>query len=223
VPSIPQAALPAAQRVFLIDRPGAGQSNIMVGQVMPSTLAADRLELNTANAVLGATFTSRINMNLREQKHWSYGASAALPEALGQRPWLLSAPVQSDRTVESIAEIRREIAEFVGARPATSEEILKIKQRDVRGLSGRYETNAAVAAAIAEIVRFDRPDDWVKTLKSRLEAQTEAGVRDAAARAFQAGALTWVIVGDLAQIEAPIRALGLGTVQVLDSDGNVVR
>jgi predicted Zn-dependent peptidase len=222
-PQIPDAPLAATPHVYLLDRPGAQQTTLLVGQLMPSSRAEDRLELNTANAVLGGTFTSRINMNLREQKHWSYGARSSLPEALGQRPWLLSAPVQADKTLESIAEIRREVAAFVGPDPAKPEEIDKVKQRDVRALSGQYETNAAVSGVIADIVRFGRPDDWVLKLKPRLEAQTEAGIRQAAARAFRPDALTWVIVGDLGKIEQPIRGLGLGQVQVLDADGKVLR
>jgi predicted Zn-dependent peptidase len=222
-PTIPEATPATAPQVYLLDRPGAQQSTVLVGQLMPSSRAPDRVELNTANAVVGGTFTSRINMNLRESKHWSYGARSSLPETVGQRPWLLSAPVQSDKTIESIAEIRRELAGFVGPQPATPDELSKIVERDVRALSGQYETNAAVASAIADIVRFGRPDDYVRTLKQRLEGQTGAGVRQSANAAFRTDALTWVIVGDLATIEAPIRQLGLGTVQVLDSDGKVLR
>ncbi|HXW09975.1 MAG TPA: pitrilysin family protein [Steroidobacteraceae bacterium] len=222
-PAIPLSPPAAAPRVFLLDRPGAQQTTLLVGQLMPSSRAEDRLELNTANAVVGGTFTSRLNMNLREQKHWSYGVRSSLPEALGQRPWLLSAPVQSDKTLEAIAEIRRELEQFVGPSPATADEIAKIRQRDVRALSGQYETNASVSGAIADIVRFGRPDDWVRTLRERLEAQTDAGVQQAAQRAFRPNALTWVIVGDLGRIEAPIRELGLGEVQVLDADGEVLR
>jgi predicted Zn-dependent peptidase len=222
-PTIPEATPATAPQVYLLDRPGAQQSTVLVGQLMPSSRALDRVELNTANAVVGGTFTSRINMNLRESKHWSYGARSSLPETVGQRPWLLSAPVQSDKTIESIAEIRRELAGFVGPQPATPDELSKIVERDVRALSGQYETNAAVASAIADIVRFGRPDDYVRTLKQRLEGQTGAGVRQSANAAFRTDALTWVIVGDLATIEAPIRQLGLGTVQVLDPDGKVLR
>jgi predicted Zn-dependent peptidase len=173
--------------------------------------------------VLGGTFTSRINMNLREDKHWSYGARSSLTETRGQRPWLLSAPVQTDKTVESIQELRRELADIVAARPITSDEVAKVRSRDVRALSGQYETNAAVSGAIGELVRFGRPDDYVQTLRARLEAQTDAAVRAAAAQALRPDALTWVIVGDLSKIEAPIRELGLGTVQVLDADGDVLR
>jgi zinc protease len=175
------------------------------------------------NGVLGGTFTSRINMNLREDKHWSYGARSSLPDARGQRPWLLSAPVQTDKTVESLRELRREIDEFVGSRPATTDEIAKIRNNDVRALSGRYETNAAVSGAIAEMVVYDRPDDYVRTLRSRIEAQTDDGVRAAARAALQPPALTWVIVGDLKKIERPIRDLKIGEVTVLDQDGHVIR
>jgi predicted Zn-dependent peptidase len=209
--------------VFLVDKPGAVQSNILVGQVLASSSAANRLETDTMNNVLGGTFTSRINMNLREDKHWSYGARSNLPDALGGRPWLLSAPVQTDKTVESMRELQREIAEFVGGRPATGEEIAKIRNRDVRALSGRYETNASVSGAIAEMVTFGWPDDYVRSLKSRLEAQTDEAVRSAARESLDPGRMIWVVIGDLKTIEQPIRALGLGEVQVLDADGRVIR
>ncbi len=221
--SIPAAAKPSASRVFLVDKPDAVQSKILVGQVMAPSTAPDRLEMDTMNAVLGGTFTSRINMNLREDKHWSYGARSSLPDALGNRPWLLSAPVQTDKTAESMLEIQREISEFVGAKPATPEEVAKIRNKDVRALSGQYETNAQVGGAIAEMITFGWPDDYVRTLKTRLEAQTDDGVRAAAKASFDPDRLTWIVVGDLKTIEQPVRALGLGEVRVLDADGNVIR
>jgi zinc protease len=221
--TLPAAAQTRAPRVFLVDKPGAVQSNILVGQVIAPSSAPNRLETDTMNNVLGGTFTSRINMNLREDKHWSYGARSSLPDALGGRPWLLSAPVQTDKTVEAMREIQREIAEYVGARPATGEEIAKIRNRDVRALSGRYETNAAVSGAIAEMITFGWPDDYVRTLKSRLEAQTDEAVRAAARESLDLGRMTWVVIGDLKTIEQPIRELGLGEVRVLDADGQVLR
>ena len=221
--TLPAAAEATAARVFLVDKPGAVQSNILVGLAAPPSTAANRLEMDTMNAVFGGTFTSRINMNLREDKSWSYGARSSLSDTRGQRPWLISAPVQTDKTVESIGEIQRELTEYVGSRPATADEITKIRNRDVRALSGRYETNAAVAGTIAEMITFGWPDDYVRTLKDRLEAQTDDGVRAAARQVIDPARLTWVVIGDLATIEQPIRALNLGTVQVLDVDGNAVR
>ena len=220
---LPAASRPTAARVFLIDKPGAVQSNILVGQVTAPSSAANRLEMGTMNDVLGGSFTSRINMNLREDKSWSYGARSSLPAARGERPWLLSAPVQTDKTVESIREIQREIAEFVGDRPATPEEIDKVRNRDVRALPGRFETNAAVGGAIAEMITFGWPDDHVRTLKAQIEAQTDDAVRAAAKSSLVPSQMTWVVIGDLRQIEAPIRQLGLGEVQVLDADGTLVR
>jgi predicted Zn-dependent peptidase len=221
--SLPAAARASASRVFLVDKPGAVQSNILVGQVLASSAAPNRLEMDTMNNVLSGTFTSRINMNLREDKHWSYGARSSLPDARGGRPWLLSAPVQTDKTVESMREIQREITEFVGTRPATGEEVAKIRNRDVRALSGRYETNAAVSGAIGEMITFGWPDDYVRTLKARLEAQTDDAVRAAARESLDPGRLTWVVIGDLKAIEQPVRALDLGEVRVVDADGRIVR
>ena len=129
------------------------------------------------NDVLAGTFTSRINMNLREDKHWSYGARSNMADARGQRPWLLSAPVQTDKTVDALREIQREVTEFVTTRPATPEEVTRIRNRDVRALSGSYETNAAVAGAIAEIVTFGGPTTTCARSRraSRRRATTACG------------------------------------------------
>jgi zinc protease len=218
-------ALPAASaaRVHLIDKPGAIQSTILVGLRAPSSRAANRLEMNTMDRAFGGLFTSRMNLNLREKKGWSYGTFSSFPETLHERPWLLIAPVQSDKTVESIGEIRREMREYLEARPATADEIDIVKNRDVRALSGRFETHASVAAAIRENILFGRPDDYVQTLATRIEAQTLPAVRAAAREVIAPDAALWVIVGDLAKIEKPVRDLGLGEVVVVDADGKRVR
>ncbi len=219
------AAVPLAgkARMFLVDKPGAEQSMIIAGLPAPSSKAANHLEIQTMNAILGGTFTSRLNMNLREAKHWSYGAGASLPGAVGQRPYYLYAPVQSDKTLESIREVAREAREYDGARPATADELAKNKARDVRRLPGQYETAAAVLGALAGIVLYERPDDYVQTLRARVEKQTLETIRATARDVLRPDALTWVVVGDLARIEAPIRKLNLGEVKVLDADGNELR
>jgi len=219
------ATVPAAatSRVYLVDKPGAVQSTLLAGQLAPSSRSPQRFELQTANAVLGGIFTSRLNMNLREDKHWSYGVGSYLAGALGQRPWLLSAPVQTDKTRESLVELRKELAEYLDTRPATSEEITKIKQRDVRSLPGRYETVAAVAGTVAGIVQFGYPDDYVLGLKARIEGQRDDDVRAQAKAVLTPAALTWVIVGDLSKIEQPVRELGIGEVKIMDEDGRILR
>ncbi len=220
---IPPVERPAQSRVFLVHQPGAIQANILVGQLVNSTMDEQALDFDIANGVFGGTFTSRINMNLREEKSWSYGAFSSASGARGQRPWIVSAPVQIDRTVDAIGEIRREIAEFAGgARPASEDEVDKIKARNIRAMPGAYETAGAVLGTISGIVRYGRPDDYVRQLQARTEAMTVEAVR-AAAGLLDPDALTWVIVGDLGKIEQPVRALGLGEVRVMDADGNLLR
>ena len=106
--------------MFLIDQPGAVQANIFAAQVIPPTGDASSTRFDMANTVIGGDFTARLNMNLREDKHWSYGARSSASGTLGQRPWMASAPVQIDKTAEAMAEIQRELADFAGGtRPAT--------------------------------------------------------------------------------------------------------
>ncbi|MGQ4582281.1 insulinase family protein [Lysobacter sp. F60174L2] len=215
-------ALPDAPRVFLIDQPGAVQANIFAGQLVPSTMSDDATEFEFANTVLGGQFSARLNMNLREDKHWAYGAYSFSPDALGQRPWLAFAPVQIDKTAEAMVEMKREVGEYAsGKAPPTAEEVAKVRSNEIRSLPGAYETGRAVLGTIAGIVRYDRPDDYVFQHKAEIEGLTPAQVAKAAGT-IDPDALTWVVVGDLDKIGAPVRALELGTVQVLDADGNPV-
>ncbi len=210
-------------RVFLINRSDSPQSLILAGALAPPTKSPDYLAVQTANAVFGGTFTSRLNMNLRENKRWSYGARSSVQDALGQRPLLLQAPVQTDKTAESVGEALKEVRAVAGDRPPTTAEIDKIKAARVRALPGSYETTAAVLDALASNQLYGRPDNYVQTLKQNIDALTDAQVDAAAKEIFVADALTWVVVGDLSKIEKPVRALNIGKVEVLDADGNVLR
>jgi predicted Zn-dependent peptidase len=222
VKSIPQVASQATPRVFLIDKPGAQQSLILAGLLAPATTAADYLETETMNGAFGGMFSSRLNMNLREDKHWAYGAYSFSEDALGQRPYLVYAPVQTDKTAESAAELLREIKDVVGKRPLSDEEITKVKVNDVRRLPGSYETAGAVLGALTSNALYNRPDDYVSTLKQRIESEQDVAIRAAANAIIKPDALTWVIVGDLSKIEAPVRALNLGAIRVVDADGKPV-
>lgn len=224
IAALPEVALPASQRVFLVDQPGGIQANILAGQLVMPTPADNAMAFDVANGVLGGTFTSRINMNLREEKSWSYGAFSSASGALGQRPWIASAPVQIDRTADSILELKREFSEFIGSRPADADELEKIRARNVRTLPGSFESASAVLNQIGGILRFNRPDDWPLRFQALQEAMTLDEVR-AAATVLQPDRLTWVVVGDLSQIEAPVRALFGPEVEVavLDADGQPVQ
>ncbi len=220
--AIARVERPAEPRVFLIDQPGAVQANIFAGKVAPSTRDDGAVLLEMANDVIGGTFTARLNMNLREDKHWSYGARTMLADAEGQRPWLAYAPVQIDKTAESLREMQREISSYIGGEvPASGDEVEKIIANNLRSQPGAYETAGSVLGTITGIVRYDRPDNWVELRNAQIRDLTPAQV-NAAARTLEPGALTWVVVGDLKEIEQPVRALGLGEVSIVDADGKPV-
>ncbi|HAI93720.1 MAG TPA: peptidase M16 [Xanthomonadaceae bacterium] len=217
-----EVARPAKPRVYLIDQPGAVQATIFAGELVPSTRDAGAVKFDIANAVIGGEFSSRLNMNLREDKHWAYGAYSFTNNAVGQRPWLAYAPVQIDKTADSLKEMDNEFVRyFSGQAPATAQEVAKIQATEIRGLPGAYETASSVMATIGGIVKYGRPDDWVFKRKAEIEALTPEQVK-AAATTIDPGRLVWVVVGDLKQIEQPIRALNLGQISIVDADGKPV-
>jgi predicted Zn-dependent peptidase len=210
-------------RVFLIDRPDSPQTLILTGSLAPSTKAPNFVEIQTMNGAFGGTFTSRLNMNLREDKRWAYGASSFLQDAIGQRPFMTYASVQTDKSAESAAEVLKESRAIIGDKPLTDAEISKIKVQRVRALPGSFETTSSVLGVLSGNTLYGRPDNYVQTLKARIEGQKDADVEAAAREVIRPDTLTWVIVGDLKKIEEPVRALKLGEVKVLDADGKTLR
>jgi zinc protease len=181
------------------------------------------VEIEQANDILGGTFTSRVNMNLREDKGWSYGARTIMVSARGQRPFIAYAPVQTDKTKESVQEIVKEFTGYVGAQPATQDELDKVKANAILGLPGSWETANAVGNSIAQIVRYGLAGNYFDTYPERVKGLTLESVREAASELVHPGAVTWVIVGDIAKIRPGIEELNLGTVTVMDADGNIVK
>ncbi len=218
--TLADVALAGEPRVYLVDRPGSEQSVIMAGHLIGKRDRADDVAVNALNDILGGAFTSRVNMNLREDKGWSYGADTVVVQTQAQRPFLAIAPVQADRTAAAMQEIKREIAEFAGANAATEAEVATSKRRSTLTLPGRWETSNAVARDIAELVRYGLPDDYWNSYAELVNGLDAADVRAAAERLLQPERMTWVVVGDLDVIEAEVRALRFGEVRIIDVDGN---
>ena len=219
---LPAVAPQKKPRVFLIDQPGAVQANIVAAQLAPSSMDPAAVAFDMANMVIGGDFTARLNMNLREDKHWSYGARSGAGNSVGPRMWTASAPVQIDKTAESVAEIKREITDFAsGKQGASAEEVSGMQKILTLSLPGAYETAASVMGTIGSNLLYGRPDDYVFKRKAEIEAMTPAQV-DVAAKALDPNALTWVVVGDLSKTEQVVRALNLGEVTILDADGKPV-
>ncbi len=212
-----------AQRVFLIDKPGAAQSLILAANLAPAAADPDEEAMHVVNTALGGMFDSRLNLNLREARHWSYGANSNLLEARNPQVYLAHANVEQARTADSMREIHKELADVLGPRPLSAAEIEMAKQAQVRSLPGAFESNGEVAGAVGHLIEFGLPDDYWNALVPRVEALTAPQLQAAAVKLVKPRELTWVVVGDLKKIEAPVRALGLGEVQVLDSDGKLLR
>jgi len=203
------AAPPAASRIVLLDRPGSPQSFILAGYPLPVTGKDDPLALYSANEVLGGAFLARINQNLREAKGWSYGAFTAVRGAVEQMPFIVQAPVQTDKTAASIREILREIEAYRGRRGTTPEELARVIQGNVRSLPSSFETAASVLGSIERNKIYGRPDDYQERLSDRYRSLTAPDLDAAADRYIDPSKLVWVVVGDRAKIEGELKALGL--------------
>ncbi len=208
------------QTVYLIDKPGAGQSIVISGHVTLPQANPDEIAIETMNNVLGGMFTARINMNLREDKHWSYGAQTVFFGAKGQRPFLALAPVQTDKTKESMVEVTKELKQVSADKPVTKEEFEKVQKNAVLELSGSWETNAAIMGSIGNIVRYGYSDDYYQTYANKVNKLSYEEVRDVAKKVLHPDNLVWIIVGDKEKIEKGIKELNYGELKYLDADGN---
>jgi len=206
--------------VYLIDRPGAQQSAILVGEVAPPKSNPQETAIDVMNDILGGTFTSRLNMNLREDKHWSYGVRSSLLDARGPRPFFVVAPVQSDKTSQAMTEILKELQGITSTNPVAGEELAKIQKERTLKLAGAWETGGAVANSISRMIRFDLPADYYDTYAARVLALRQSDVHAAAQSVVHPDKRVWVIVGDRVKIEPAIRKLDLGEVRLIDADGN---
>jgi zinc protease len=220
--NIAPVASPAATSVYLLDRPGSLQTVLIAGDIAPPKANPDEPAIETMSAVLGSDFGSRINMNLREAKHWSYGAFSFIRDARGPRPFIAYAPVQTDKTKESIVELQRELRGILGERPITPDELKRAQASLTLTLPGSWETMGAVAGSIGDIVAFGLDDRYFDTYAERVRAQTVATVTAAAAKVVQSDHMVWVVVGDRARIEPSIKELNLGEIHLVDADGNPV-
>jgi len=210
-------------RVFLVNRTGAEQSNILAGYVGPSRSDPEHIALETLNTIVGGNFVSRLNMNLREEKHWSYGVQSRLLPAEGQGPFVVRAPVQTDKTSEAMQEVQRELQEILKGKPPSDAEIKFAQDSLVLQLPGSNETSDEVAGSYADIVTYGLKDTYWNDYVGEVNAMTAAKLAAAAQKLVQPTALTWIVVGDLSKIEASVRKLNFGEVKVLDPDGNVIR
>ncbi|MEG3089170.1 M16 family metallopeptidase [Sphingomonas sp. PB4P5] len=199
----------ATPKIILVDRPDSPQSQISAGLVTGLNGSDDLLPVITANDALGGSFLSRINMDLREGKHWSYGVSGYFQRSENAAPYVISAPVQADKTGESIKALRQDIAEFVGAKPLTQAEFDRSITGATRSLSGNFETSGDVLSAMQQNDLYKRPDDYYATVTQKYRGLTRDQLDAAARAAIDPKKIVWVVVGDAKTVRPQLDSLGL--------------
>ena len=207
----------ASPRVFLIDKPGAIQSYILAAQLLPPTNSDDDILIDYMNYAIAGSFTSRLNMNLREDKSWSYGVRTSTGYSQGQRLMRMTAPVQTDKTAPAIIEILREYNEYINSSPINEEELSKIKNARTLRLPGQYETLGALLGGIEDIVKYNRDFDYLDTIADKRNSIKLEDVQSATTKYLDTNKWTWVIVGDLNEIENPVRNLNIGPVKIIEN------
>jgi zinc protease len=218
--NIAQVPATAGGRVYLIDKPDAPQSVIAAVHVSSPGGQPDDLATETVMRLFGGMATSRLNRNLRLEKHWSYGVNAMLMDARGQRPFAVIAPVQTDKTRESMAELVKELRGITGERPVAGEEFESIRRSTVSRLPARFESLASLEGAGQDMVSYGYPPEHFYDYARRVQALGEKDLNAAAARVIHPDQVIWIVVGDMEKVEAGIRELNLGEIRKLDADGN---
>jgi predicted Zn-dependent peptidase len=214
------AAIPAPRpRIVLIDRPQSPQSFILAGEIIPAEGTEDLLNLTAANEALGGSFLSRINMELRERRGWSYGARGSPNLLEHQVPYIVQAPVQADRTGESIAAAIEMIRGFLtGNGGVTAEEMNRIVLGNTRQLPGQFETSGAILGALRSNALYRRPDNYQMTIADRYRAMNAAALDQTARRYLDPDKLVWVVVGDASRVRAQLERLNM-PIEVLTLPG----
>jgi zinc protease len=213
---------PAKTTIYLVDKPGAAQSVLAAGHLLPPRNDPDAVAFEVLNTALGGQFTSRINMNLREEKGYTYGASTFPFEARGQSAFISFSSVRTDVTKEALAETLKELRDVRGTRPLTADELRAAQSNLMLSLPGTYETIGGVAGKLSDIVVYDLPDDYYTVYPSRVGATTSAGLTALATKRILPDNLVILVVGDRATIEPKLRELNLGPIQVIDPDGKAM-
>ena len=213
---VPQAAQVAQGQITIVDMPGAAQSQIRIGWVGVPRSTPDYFPIEVLNTILGGSFTSRLNQNLREEHQYAYGASSRFDMRLSAGAFQAAAGVQTDKTAEALREFFKELNGIL--KPVPGEELTKAKNYVALSLPGEFETSGDLSSKMEEMVIYNLPDRYFGEYVDNLQSVTAQAVQKVAATHIQPAKLAVVVVGDRKVIEAGIRALNLGPVRVISVD-----
>ena len=208
---------PPDERIAIIHRPAAAQSELRIGHIGVSRRTPDYHALLVLNIVLGGQFVSRINMNLRQDKGYTYGARTSFDFRRGAGPFVLSASVQSEATIESVIEALNELRAIRGDRPVTATELQTGRAALTRGFPRNFETAEQISRGAAQLALYDLPDDYFSTFVPKVLAVDEAAVTKAAEQHIDPTRFVTVIVGDREKVSPGVSRLNMGTPAELTS------
>ncbi|RPJ74892.1 MAG: insulinase family protein [Acidobacteria bacterium] len=211
--ALAEAPQVAARQVYIVDKPGAAQSQIVIGGVGVARSTPDYFPLQVMNTLLGGSFTSRLNQNLREEHGYTYGAGSGFAMRLAAGPFTASSGVQTEVTAEALKEFFNELASIL--KPVPADELARAKNYIAFGFPGEFETAAAISSHLEELLVYRLPLDYFERYVQNVQAVTAADVQRVAQKYILPGRFAVVVVGDRKTIEAPVRALNLGPVRVM--------
>jgi zinc protease len=209
------------KKIYLIDKPESTQSVIFAGYLTDPYGKVSQPALTAMNNILGGDFVSRLNMNLREDKHWSYGAGTVVLDAKGQRPYLAYVSVQMDKTKESIQEIEKELTGIISNKPLTTDEFNRVQRNMTMQLPGMWETNSSVAGSLVELIKFNLGDDYFKTYDAKVRDLTMEELQQLSNKVIKPAEVNFFVVGDKSKIYDSLKETGYEII-VMDADGDPV-
>jgi zinc protease len=207
-------------RLILVDKPGAPQTEIRVVRIGAPRSSPDYAALSVMNNILGGLFSSRINMNLREQHGYTYGAFSTFVFRRSAGPFLVGSGVRTDVTAPSVSEALKEIRGMT-TEPPTAEEMDRSRDSLVRSIPGDFETSASAAGSYSNIYVYNLGLDYYAKYPAQIMGVTPPAAQAVAKKYFVPGELIVIAVGDRAKIEPELAKLNLGPVEIRDVDGNV--
>jgi predicted Zn-dependent peptidase len=209
-------AAPAERTIYIIDKPGAPQSQVRIGLVGVPRSSPDYFPITVMNTVLGGSFSSRLNLNLREKNGYTYGAQSQFDMRLNAGPFVAAAGIQTDKTAPALTEFFKELNDIL--KPVPAEELARAKHYVSLRYPTQFETSSDIAARLEQAVVYRLPDDYFSTYVQKIEGVTAADVQRVAQKYVVPGKVAVVIAGDRATIEPGIKALNLGPIKVMTVD-----
>jgi zinc protease len=214
--ALPAPSQPARREVYIVDKPGAPQTQVRIGAAGVMRGTPDFFPIQVMNTILGGSFSSRLNLNLREKHGYTYGAGSTFDMRMFVGPFSAAAGVQTDKTKEALQEFFNELNGILQVVPA--DELARAKNYVALRFPGGFEATGDITTRLEDVLVYGLPDDYFSTYVQNIQAVTAADVQRVARKYIQPDRFAVVVVGDRKVIEPGIRSLNLGPIKEIPLD-----